>query len=924
MAHRSSHTGFWLLLLLMMISTRLYAQDHDQKQYSFDFRGEPLASVLEQIATQTSIDMVYDPKLVAGLTIYSRIHNKTVHETLKKILGETDLDFLTLSSGTIVIIRQVNEGAVYGSYAGKVVDQATGNPLPGATVMLADASGGTSAGPAGNFTLNRLISGSYKIIFSYVGYEAVSKTIRIRPNQHLRQKVYLKPKPVDFTPIVVTDHLPQLPVDTGDKESIDPDTPWEPTGRMQDAVRSLSLFSGVQYGLPMTDLHLQGGRRGEHRILLDGVPVYNPYSFGEMFSAFSPFAINKVDLYKAGYDVTHGSQIAGLINLEHGVDNITENRTMFQGDPLSVNLRNDLYFTGKGDADLKIMATARSNYWNIYKEPRLKNTLKKWDKLDPLVTNRLINKTTDASLYRPSKHASDVRFYDIHLASTYDIGSYRSLNTSFYIGKNYVNTDLLRKASSSRDLPRYLYAHDEYEWNNFMGQLTYHYLASSRLNLSMQLSYSANQLHHHYQIGTSNSSYFRSSVSTDNLAFTDLKSAGAANRLPSQKNKNNIRHFILRSDGTYNFSPHFTLEAGIKADRVESRVSLSDLFYLPTLSDQHSILFSSYLNSKWRFGKYWKLVIGDRLTFENTSAHLYTEPRASLQIDRPNSDLGYWSARISGGLYRQFINQYQMTNPGPTSLVPSFSIWSHAGTTKKPKAWHLSGSFRLEPSHNTTLSLDLFYKWQPVTYTVSYRHLLEGYTIRRSGFDAFAETTKMKALGAGFRIEHSLAQSKVKLMLGYDYSYDRIDKQSQFGKVLPTPWNEPHRLQLRILWRVIPSLTAVTKWKGIYGRTWGFRQSYYNYLYFLDSKNSSGYYFNHPENDRLSPFSQLDLSLIYKPELSFANLKLRLDLINVLNRHNTIDWSLQAVEAGTPSEYYKIRKRTMPGFSPSVSVELHF
>ncbi|MGD8427484.1 MAG: TonB-dependent receptor [Balneolaceae bacterium] len=919
MKYRSVH--IWLCILFVLIGQcSLYAQEQRDKQYSYDFRGKKLSSVLEEIATETGIDLVYDPQIVKGISIYKRIQNRTVPNVLNKVLKDTELDFVTLSSGTVVIVKKVNEAPAYGSFAGTVIDRNTGEPLPGATVMLANASGGTSTGPSGDFSLNHMLSGSYKIIFSYVGYNAVTKTIRIKPNRNVRQKVALKARPVDFTPIVVTDHLLQLPGGPGSKKSIDPHSPWEPAGKMRDAIRSLSLFSGVQYGLPMTDLHLQGGQRGEHRILLDGVPVYNPYSFGEMFSAFSPFAINKVELYKAGYDVTEGSQIAGLINLNHNVNSINRDQALIQGDPLSINLRGDLSVEGKGHSNLKVMAAARSNYWDIYKEPRLQQTLQNWDTLDPLITNLLINSDTNASLYNPSKHISDVRFYDVHLASTYQIDSYKTLNTSFYAGKNYVNTDLLRQAPESGNLPQFLYARDEYRWNNFMGQVTYHFLASSRLDLSTQISFSSNQLHHRYLIGTSYTPNIPDLGISADAAFANLQSAGDANLLPTQKNENSIRHVIISSDGSYSFNPHFNLEAGIQADHVESRVSLADLFYLPTLSDQHSTFFSTYLNGNWRFGTYWKLVAGNRLTFDNTSATFYAEPRASLQIDRPNSGLGYWSAHISGGLYRQFVNQYEITNPGPTSLVPSFTIWSHAGTSKKPKAWHLSGSFHLEPTSTTTLNLELFYKWQPITYTVSYQNLLQGTALNRSQFSAFAEMTKMRTFGTGFRLNQSLG-SGIKLMASYDYSFNRINMESQFGKVLPAPWNEPHRFQLRALWHIVHNLTAVTKWQSIFGRKWGFRQSYYNYLYYQGNKTIGGYSFSHPEKDRLSPFHQLDLSLIYKPTLSLINLKVRLDLVNLLGRRNTIDWSLKPVQQGDTTQY-KIQKRAMPGFTPSISLEL--
>src|SRR5699024_8679163 len=119
-----------------------------------------------------------------------------------------------------------------------------------------------------------------------------------------------------------------------------------------------------------------------------------------------------------------------------------------------------------------------------------------------------------------------------------------------------------------------------------------------------------------------------------------------------------------------------------------------------------------------------------------SSSRFYSEPRASIQYDQRDSRIGYWSVLLSGGLYRQFINQYEITNPGPTSLVPSFTVWSHAGTSETPKAWHVSGSFYLEPAEHTSVNLEWFYKWQPTTYIISYDNLLEGTAVSRSGFNA--------------------------------------------------------------------------------------------------------------------------------------------------------------------------------------------
>lgn len=923
-ATRPVHTCL-CFLVLFLCAVSLCAQNHDKEQYSFEFRGETLTNVLETVAKETGSDMVYDPEIVRGFNIYSRIQNQTVSELLKNVLADTELDFITLSSGTIVIVLRVNDDPAYGSYAGKVVDRQTGEPLPGASIVLADASGGTSAGSAGAFTLNRLMTGSYKIVFSYVGYEPVYKTIDIKPNEDVREKVALNPKPIDFTPIVVTDHLPQMPSSTSGSQSIDPNSQWE-TKRIHDAIRSLSLFPGVQYGLPMTDLHLQGGQKGEHRILLDGVPVYNPYSFGQMFSAFSSHAISKVRLHKAGFGVSEGSQIAGLVDLQHDVNSITENQAMIQGDPLSLNLRGDLHISGENNrSPLKIMSAVRSNYWNIYKEPRLNSTLQEWDDLDPLITNLLIDSDNDASIYESREHDTNVKFNDIHLASKYEIDSYNTLSSSLYLGENYVNTDLLRQAPEEVS-PEYLYARDEYHWNNFMGKLSYSRLVSSRIDWNTSVSFSSNRFNHRYQLGTSNNAIIPGSSALTSEVYADFQNASNANLVPSQRSNNSIEHLILRTDGTYSFTPSFNLEAGLQMDYVESRVDLADLFYLPTLSNQQSSFFSSYLNGTWMVGNYWKFKAGNRITLANPRGQFYTEPRGAIQYDRPDSRIGYWSARLSGGLYRQFINQFEITNPGPTSLVPAFTVWSHAGTAKKPEAWHLSGSLHFEPVPNTTVDVEVFHKWQPTTYIVSYENLLQGTTIVRSGFDAFAETTDMRTFGTGFRLNQSFAESKLKLMLGYDYSFSRINLESQFGRTITPPWNEPHRLQFRTLWRIFPELTAIAKWQSTIGRAWGFRRSYYNFLYYKSGESFASYNFGNPENDRLSPFHQLDFSLVYKPAFNFMNLEIRMDLINLLNRRNTIDWSLQpqtVSEEGTGSRY-EIKERTMPGFNPSLSIQFNF
>jgi hypothetical protein len=913
-----------LFILLLLAAGTVSAQQKSQAAYTFEFRGESMIEVLDHIARQTEIDLVYDPELVRNITVYKRLQQDTISGLLTRLLEEYQLDYITLSSGTVVIVRSPRSSPSYGVVTGKIVDAQTGDPLPGASVMLADASGGTSTNRSGNFSMNRLISGSHHIIVSYLGYESAFKTIDIKPNEPVQETILLTPKPVDVSPLIVEAHRPRMP-GISSSVAINPDSDLNPQGMMQTPIRNLNLVPGIQYGLPMQDLHIQGSSEGEHRILLDGVPVYNPYSFGQMFSAFSPFAIGNVKLHKAGYGVQEGSQMAGLINLSSDLSYSGVNTILFQGDPLSLNLRGDMAIPLKGDKKIHTLAAIRSSFWDIYRSPALNQMLSEWDVIDPLIANQLLELDGDAELYTPFYHDSDVRFVDFHAAAGYEPDKFSSVSASLYLAENAVESRLLNQTIAQNDLPRYLHATDSHSWTNVVSQLQWNRMVTPRLDLTVQAAYSENRFTHFNSVGLANASPF-------NIASYRFQSESAASDspleslfpLPTQIDGNRIQHFLSRADLSYSLTPTLSLDAGIQADRVYSEVDITEQAYLATNTSQSSSILSTYLNSNHTFSGYWRISYGSRFTYLSTAETVYAEPRFSIQYDQPQSDIGYWSFRIAGGLYRQFINDFRITNTGAASVVPDITIWSHADEADIPKSYHLTGSLLFEPAEQTTITLEGFYKWQPVTYITSYGNLITGSDLDRSETAAFANSTEMSSMGAGIRLNHEVLQSKIRLIAGYDYSYSRIDLSDQFGRIMPTPWNEPHRAQFRTLYRVNPNFTILAKWQGIWGRSWAYRQSYYNYLRSLSSTGVNTRSFENPQNDLLRSFQQVDLSFIYRPNFGAVNSEIRIELINLLNRRNEIEKYLLPVFSNGEVIRYETENRELPGFYPSVSVQLTF
>jgi hypothetical protein len=919
MMHSAKYLILILGILVFPLSEIAVSQQQDNELYSFDFSGESLSVVLEKIVNETNVDLIYDPQIVDEYYIYQRLINKSIQEILSVVLRDSGLDYIILSSGTYVIVKSSMIASSYGTFAGRITDAQTGEPLPGATVMFADASGGTSTGNAGHFSINKILTGEHELIFSYIGYEPVRKHIIVNPDEDIRENIQLEPGQVDFRPIVISAHHPMLPFGHTDSRPARTFSDWNTGSRSNDAIHSLSLFTGIQHGIPLTDLHLQGGQRGDHRIFLDGIPIYNPYSFGQLFSSFSPFAIGRVSINKAGYDAASGSLIGGKINLLHDTSYKENKNALLQIDPVNTNLRVNFKHEGDEDSALYLMSAFRTSFWNIYQDPTLSDALSEWDLVDPLTYSILSG--DNERIFQSSDHQSDISYHDFHFSSRYESDPYHSLSFTLYTGANEVSTNLLAsELQLSENL--YMYSQDSYEWNNLATGLKYDWLATPRLDLSFQLSYSRNELNHQYVMFDDQSIKFLAAGLPESSIFDHLSNnveLGA-----SQTDSNMIRHLISKADISYTFTPRFSIQSGIQYDRVESNFQLTDFFYLPTLNETRSNIYSTYLNGVWMPGTNFKITTGSRFTINSLLSNIYAEPRISFQFDQPESSIGTWSLQLSGGIYRQFINQFEITSVGPSSLVPNFTIWSHDSSIKQPKAYHSSASFLIEPGSQTSISIEGYYKYHPSAYITSYRNLLTGNDLNRTGLESFSEITEMYSLGFGTRVQQSLLNSNLRILLGYDYSLSKINMDSQFGRFVTSPWNEPHRLQARVLSRISSNISIITKWQTILGRSWAFRQAYYDFLVPHSFVSAGQYDFMNPENDRLSPFHQFDISFIYRPTFGSINIEARADLINVFNRRNVIDWNLIPSDTSVIADDYKIRERTLPGFNPSFSLKIIF
>ncbi|MDX1546817.1 MAG: TonB-dependent receptor, partial [Rhodothermales bacterium] len=342
--------------------------------------------------------------------------------------------------------------------------------------------------------------------------------------------------------------------------------------------------------------------------------------------------------------------------------------------------------------------------------------------------------------------------------------------------------------------------------------------------------------------------------------------------------------------------------------------------------------FAAFGEDRIRLGDHTTLGLGTRLTFLPQHRRVFAEPRLELRHDRTEHALGAWSARLAGGLYRQFVGQYNVSSVSPSALLPAIRFWLPVDSTvAPPKAYHAAGSLLLMPSARWTFRAETYYKYQQHLLVIDYPALWSDAAVQtvQSGF-------LRQGRGHAYGASTSAERTTERLRLHLRYEFSRALRQYAFQdslRLIAAPWNEPHRVELDVDWAPHARVIATARWRGGWGRTWGFRRAYYDY--FGNDPTQAARFDPDPTNDdrdevidfqdptahALPAFAQLDLGAAYTHPLGPAALQIRLDVLNALDRANVADRTLRQIEQGAVT-LLEPEERTLLARTVSVALRL--
>lgn len=904
-----------VLLLLVMLAagaTAAYAQDGSSEEFDLVIRGVPLSRALEQLAFTTGIDLVYTSDAVAGKVSYCSGRNLPADELLSCVLKGSDLDYVRSSSGAYVLFEAVATAPRFGHLAGRIIDADTGEPLPYANVLLADAQTGTSTNESGLFSIASLLSGPHRVVVTYVGYESATDSVWIGPGEHRRIHIALKSAESTLAPVVVdglTQRLPSGRLGRSNRASAE----LRSVGATAttDVTRGLTSIAGIAVQQPLADLHIQGGSAGEHATYLDGAPVRDPVSLGRYLSAFSPLALGRITVHKAGFGASAGSNLSGVVDVQHDVSSMNGERLSFSVDPLSVNGRAESRLHLPGGVDGAAMVAARGSVWGAFQDPAVNALLDSWTAVDPLVA------PTSFADYPPhdetelTTKSPGVRFSDLHGGVRLNLSPFRTLYASAYRARNRLVSDFASSRSGSMgNTGRMMLARDEYDWTNWVGQIRHSWLLGARATIATQLVGSWNESRYGYY-GLYDSS--RVITSLDELIRVADARRSEVESNPGALEDNDIREIEWRSSVTYSASSRHQIDANVSATHTKSHFLFDNELVDEIAHVSEAWLVTGAVEGSHHIGLGTVVEPGVRLTYLPNRRSAYAEPRLAVRHDASAGRLGALAVRVAGGLYRQYVNQLDVTSTGATSLVPTSMVWLPLdGSLSPPRALHLAADVLIMPSPSWTISVEAFRKWQHRLLVLDYASIADtelstppAPLSRQRDFVASASGDVR-----GFNVRVRNEAGPVHQNVTYSYVQAERRYENRFnGAAQPVPWNTPHRLTADLTAHVTKRISMIANWEGGWGRKWALRRSYYDYLAFhVPPSNVAPFDLQNPSDTATPAYYRLDAGLSVRTRLSAVEAELRFFVTNLTNRRNVYDYSLRS---GTDA--VKSIPRTLPG-----------
>ncbi len=279
-----------------------------------------------------------------------------------------------------------------------------------------------------------------------LGYKVSKITMEIEPDDDNEIVIYLIPDPIELESVTISgeryteNYSNTYELLNGDIKNI-------PALAESDGLRVIHTLPGVVSSSDFnSQVFMRGGNFDETAISLDGIPLYNAYHVGGLFSAFNSDIVQKEKIYSSNYPIHFDDFLSGVID----IDTKSGNRERIKG-IASLGLISSKLFLEGPLLGGSFIFSARRTYLDLI--------------------GGLFNSKYDFPYY----------FYDFYGKYSIAMGSNHLLNISGFYSK-----DIFNGYYDFENIPE----EEILNWKNIAGKVDYTYLISNKSNLRINFNFS--------------------------------------------------------------------------------------------------------------------------------------------------------------------------------------------------------------------------------------------------------------------------------------------------------------------------------------------------------------------------------------------------------------------------------------------------
>lgn len=287
-----------LFLITVTIAQGSIAQSNDSEilsltnplQYEAS-QSISLEEILKNIEEDRNIVFLYDVELVDGKTVsLSSINTKEgdLGLQLSSILRPFNLSYERQGDRSYAIFpKDEKEEALEGTLRGTVIDESSGEPMPGVNIFIPELNIGAASDPEGAFEISNIPEGTYVIRATFVGYETFEEEIDIVDGDNSIE-ISMNPSALQLDEVVVSglassvkrENLANSVTKISADELTGNTTPATVDGALQGKVVGTNMTSsggapGGGVDIKLRGISTLGAGSSQPLIIVDGIYINN-------------------------------------------------------------------------------------------------------------------------------------------------------------------------------------------------------------------------------------------------------------------------------------------------------------------------------------------------------------------------------------------------------------------------------------------------------------------------------------------------------------------------------------------------------------------------------------------------------------------------------------------------------------------------